>query len=73
MSEQSAYHQNEESEQQLSNHQKGEDYESNRQICSGILRSRTRISAALTENTRGGWLISAMRCICLIYRKPISE
>ena len=26
MSEQSAYHQNEESEQQLSNHQKGEDY-----------------------------------------------
>ena len=27
MSEQSAYHQNEESEQQLSNHQKGEDYE----------------------------------------------
>ena len=28
MSEQSAYHQNEESEQQLSNHQKGEDYPS---------------------------------------------
>ena len=44
MQEQSVYQQNEETEQQLSNHQKGEDYESNRQICSGILRSRTRIS-----------------------------
>ena len=41
MQEQSAYQQNEETEQQVFYYQKGEDYEGNRQICSGILRSRT--------------------------------
>ena len=91
MSEQSAYQQNEETEQQISNHQKektmkaidksvpayyaaGREYHRLRENIGLIEFERTKVtSAALTENTRGGWLISAMRCICLIYRKPISE